>query len=166
MLAVCGLAATNPTSGAGRQNSDNSKELRDKIELKELVDVFSVLADKKDVETQVTLFTEDATVDSYIGNTLVSSIKGRANLKQGFGDFLSLFDTVYHINGQQVVKINGDKATGTAYCQVVLIGMKDGRRVMTTQGVIYDDEYVREGGKWLIARRTSHFVWTDGRETK
>lgn len=166
LLAVCTLTAANAqTAGAERQDSGMS-ELRDRMELKELVDEFSVLADKKDVETQVLLFTEDATVDSYRGDTLVSSIKGRENLSQGFGNFLSLFDTVYHINGQQTVRIDGDRATGTAYCQVVLIGMQDGRRMMTTQGVIYDDEYVRQGGKWLIAKRTSHFVWTDAHEVE
>ncbi len=166
LLAVCGLAAANAqTAGAEKQDSGMS-ELRDRMELKELVDVFSVLADKKDVETQVLLFTEDATVDSYRGDSLVSSIKGCENLAQGFGAFLALFDTVYHINGQQTVRIDGDRATGTAYCQVVLIGMQDGRRMMTTQGVIYDDEYVRQGGKWLIAKRTSHFVWTDAHEVE
>lgn len=166
LLAVCGLTAANAqTAGAEKQDSGMS-ELRDRMELKELVDVFSVLADKKNVETQVLLFTEDATVDSYRGDTLVSSIKGRENLAQGFGAFLALFDTVYHINGQQTVRIDGDRATGTAYCQVVLIGMQDGRRMMTTQGVTYDDEYVRLDGKWLIAKRTSHFVWTDAHEVE
>ncbi len=164
LLTVCGLtAATAQTAGVEKQDG-GMRELRDKKELKELVDVFSILADKKDVEAQVLLFTEDATVDSYRGDSLVSSIRGRENLAQGFGAFLALFDTVYHINGQQTVKIDGDLATGTAYCQVVLIGMQDGHRVMTTQGVVYDDEYVRQGGKWLIAKRTSHFVWTDAHE--
>ncbi|TFZ02966.1 hypothetical protein EZ313_17230 [Ramlibacter henchirensis] len=26
------------------------------------------------------------------------------------------------------------------------------------------DQYVRRGGNWLIAKRTSHFVWRDVRE--
>ena len=34
---------------------------------------------------------------------------------------LANFETVYHINGQHVVSINGDKTEDTLYCQVSLI---------------------------------------------
>lgn len=139
-----------------------TQEFRDKMELKELVDVFSVLADRKDAKAQEALFTEDATVNSYRDGKLVSTLQGRKQIGEGFGNFLKLFDTVYHINGQQVVTVNGDKATGVSYCQVILIGKDDkGQRTMTTQGVTYDDEYQRVDGKWMIGKRTSHFVWSD-----
>jgi hypothetical protein len=46
-----------------------------------------------------------------------------------------------------------------AYSLVVLIGMENGKQVRTTSGVTYKDEYIRRDGRWLIARRTSHFVW-------
>lgn len=38
--------------------------------------------------------------------------------------------------------------------------------MMTMQGVSYDDEYLCSNGRWLIAKRTSHFVWSDNREIK
>lgn len=139
------------------------KEMQDKMALKELVDVFSNLADVKDVEAQALLFTEDATVDSYRDGKLLSSLKGRKELGEQFGSFLALFETVYHINGQQTVTINGDRAVGTSYCQVVLIGNEDGKKMMNMQGVRYNDEYARVDGKWLIAKRTSYFMWTDRR---
>lgn len=135
--------------------------IKDKIELRELVDVFSVLADRKDAKAQEALFTENAVVNSYREGKLISTLQGREQIGVGFGNFLALFDTVYHINGQQVVTIDGDKATGTSYCQVVLIGEENGKRIMTTQGVTYDDEYLRIDGKWRIAKRISHFVWSD-----
>ncbi|WP_414473217.1 nuclear transport factor 2 family protein [Microvirga sp. M2] len=72
---------------------------------------------------------------------------------------LAQFDTVYHQNGQQTVELHGDRATGVAYSLVVLMGMENGKQVRTTSGVTYEDEYVRGDGRWLIARRTSHFVW-------
>lgn len=37
-------------------------EIEDRIAIKNLVDTFSVLADVKDIKTQVLLFTENATV--------------------------------------------------------------------------------------------------------
>ena len=46
-----------------------------------------------------------------------------------------------------------------AYSLVVLIGMENEKQVRAASGVTYKDEYIRRDGRWLIARRTSHFVW-------
>lgn len=137
------------------------QELADRMALKGLVDTFSNLADTKDVEAQVLLFTDSAEVISCHGSQVSSHLKGRKELAKRFKAFLDRFDVVYHINGQQTVKLDGDKASGIAYCQVVLVRMENGRKVMTTQGVRYDDEYVRQNGKWLINKRMSHFEWTN-----
>ena len=68
----------------------------------------------------------------------------RKELAERFKAFLDQFTTVYHINGQQTVKIDGDKATGIDYAQVVLVSEKDGKKTMRTQGVRYNDEYERK----------------------
>ncbi|WP_245372326.1 nuclear transport factor 2 family protein [Rhizobium leguminosarum] len=81
-----------------------------------------------------------------------------------FAGYLANFETVYHINGQQTVELNGDTATGTAYCLVVLIADEAGKKIKNTSGVTYHDEYVRRDGKWLIAKRTSNFAWRDRQE--
>jgi uncharacterized protein (TIGR02246 family) len=153
-----------PLSAKAQPMSDNDisarlQQLEDRAALKSLVDTFSNLADAKDVQAQLLLFTEDATVDSYVGGQLVSSLKGRDQIGQAFSAFLARFDTVYHQNGQQTVDLQGDRATGVAYSLVVLIGMENKKQVRTTNGVTYKDEYIRRDGRWLIARRTSHFVW-------
>lgn len=31
-------------------------------------------------------------------------------------------------------------------------------------GVYYQDDYVKQNGRWLIAKRQSTFVWTDKHE--
>ena len=33
-------------------------------------------------------------------------------------------------------------------------------------GVRYNDHYVRKDGKWLIAQRTSNFMWQDVKTTR
>lgn len=139
------------------------KILEEKLKLKELVDVFSNLADVKDTNTQAQLFTEDAVLTSYNGDQVFEQ-RGRNAIEEACANFLELFDTVYHINGQQVVDIQGDKATGVSYCQVVLIGPNEkGERVQNMQGVRYEDEYLKVDGEWKIANRTSHFVWSDSK---
>jgi hypothetical protein len=61
------------------------------------------------------------------------------------------------------VTINGDHATGTSYCLVTLIGFENNKKVKTTIGVIYHDEFVRENNRWLIAKRTGDFEWQEKR---
>jgi hypothetical protein len=129
------------------QTNDITKrieELENVRALRELVDNFSILADKKEVWKQTELFTKDATVESYVNGALVSSLKGTKQIGEAFGAFLANFETVYHMNGQHVVEINEDKAEGTLYCRVDLISS--------------------ENGQWLIAKRTSNFVWNDRQE--
>ena len=142
------------------QTTVNIREIADRMALKDLVDTFSNLADTKEIDEQVQLFTEDAEVVSYQGEKQTSHLKGRKELAERFKAFLDQFTTIYHINGQQTVKIDGNKATGIAYAQVVLVSEKNGKKTMRIQGVRYNDEYMRQNGRWLITKRTSHFEWT------
>ncbi|MBP6662310.1 MAG: nuclear transport factor 2 family protein [Paludibacter sp.] len=141
-------------------------EMQDKLALKELVDVFSMLADQKEVEKQTFLFTEDATVESFMNGKSTGVLTGRKQIGDAFAGFLQLFDVVYHINGQQVLTLNGDNATGTSYCLVTLIGNENGKKMKNTMGVIYHDTYVKKSGKWFIAKRQSNFTWTEKTEMK
>lgn len=140
------------------------REIEDRIALKELVDTFSILADKKDVHTQTQLFTANAVVETYRKDVLVTKLTGRKEMEETFGTFLKNFETVYHFNGQQTVTISGDRASGVSYCMVTLIAVEGGKRMKTSIGVYYQDEYVRENGRWLIAKRRSVFDWEDRRE--
>ena len=139
----------------------NTNELTNRLELKELVDTFSILADTKDVDQQLLLFKEDALVTSCIAGQQGNSYQGRQEIGQAFTNYLNLFHTVYHINGQQTVTFTDDThATGIAYCQVVLIRDADGKEIQLTQGVRYHDSYEKVDGKWLIAKRESNFMWS------
>ncbi|WP_041960385.1 nuclear transport factor 2 family protein [Sulfurospirillum arsenophilum] len=142
------------------------QQLEDRAALKHLIDHFANLADDKDVANQMFLFTEDAAVDTYFGDTLFASMRGRDEIGKVFTAFLANFEIVYHMNGQQTVEVNGDKASSIHYCQVVLISTVDGKKIKNTNGIIYKDEYVRQDGKWLIAKRLARFTWRDEVELK
>jgi hypothetical protein len=135
----------------------NFKELEDKIALKELVDRVSILGDRKDFHAQVQLFFENAVSDTIAGGKVVLKLKGRKEMAEAFENFLKDVETVYHLNGQQVVSIDEEKASGTCYCLITLIGVEEGKKMETTIGAIYQDDYVRENGTWLIARRIGTF---------
>ena len=133
----------------------NAQQIEDQLALKRLVDTFSNLADVKDVDSQALLFTEDAEVISR-SNGQVFTSKGREEIGKAFAGYLALFDVVYHLNGQQVVDIDGDTATGISYCFVTLIGQ--GKK--NQSGVRYHDTYVKQDGRWLIKKRESDFMFT------
>jgi len=150
------------------KNDDDLKkrvsQIEDRLALKNLVDTFSILADKKDVKAQTQLFTAEATSETFVNGARVSNLKGRKAMEEAFGAFLKNFDIVYHFNGQQTLTIDGDKASGISYCMVTLIGTENGKKMKTSIGVYYNDEYVRENGVWLIAKRISTFDWQEKRE--
>ncbi|WP_436414001.1 nuclear transport factor 2 family protein [Petrimonas sp.] len=140
-------------------------EIEDRLALKELVDRFSILSDIKHAQAQALLFTEDAVVETYQGDKLTVTLQGREQIAEVFGNFLNSMETVYHINGQQTVELNGNNATGISYCLVTLIGMENGKKMITNHGVFYQDNYVKDRDrKWLISKRKSTFHWTEKRE--
>ena len=55
-------------------------------------------------------------------------------------------------------------ASGISYCLVVLIGTENGKKIKTTMGVHYNDEYVKQGNRWYITKRKSFFDWRDKQE--
>jgi hypothetical protein len=139
----------------------SNKELEDKIALKELVDHVSILGDRKDFNAQVQLFAENALSETFAGGVSILKLIGRKEMAEAFDKFLKHFETVYHFNGQQIVSVDGDKATGTCYCLITLIGDEDGKKMKTTIGAIYQDDYIRTQDRWLIAKRIGTFDWQD-----
>lgn len=139
------------------------QEIKDKAAIKEVVDTFSVLADVKDVKTQLTLFTPEATVENYTNGVFGGSLKGYLQIGDAFSAYLANFSTIYHSNGQQIIKLNGNTATATSYCTVKLVGEMQDKAVNLTHYVIYNDEFVKQDGKWLIAKRKSNFVYTEAK---
>lgn len=137
------------------------QHLEDQAALKTLVDTFANLADNKDVAAQMHLFTEDATVDTYFGDTLFASMRGREEIGKVFSSFIENFASLYHMNGQMTVEIDGDQASSTHYCLVVLVSDEQGTMTKSFNGVIYKDEYIRQDGRWLITKREARFTWRD-----
>lgn len=141
--------------------------IEDKMAIKQVVDVFSNLADTKEIDKQVLLFTEEGVVASISNGQPGMVLKGREQLKQAFSGFLANFHTVYHQNGQQTIdELTANIAKATSYCRVILVGEQNGKQTKTTMYVIYKDEFVKQNGSWLIQKRTSNFVRTEVEEVK
>lgn len=142
------------------------RAIEDRIAIKSVVDEFSNLADTKDLDKQVMLFTENGIVETISKGQQPIVLKGREQLKQAFSGFLSNFHTVYHQNGQQTIQLNEGKAECVNYCRVILIGKQAEKETKTTLYVIYKDLFVKIDGKWLIKHRISNFIHRETEDIK
>lgn len=132
--------------------------LQTKAKLKELVDIFANLADEKKIPEQMFLFTPDTEVKVYFNGALGIDVKGTTTLEETFSNFTANVKRSYHLNGQHVVNVTGDTATGVLYGVAKLVTEEDGKEILTEHSIIYNDTYVLENGKWLIKSRHSNFT--------
>lgn len=141
------------------------EQLNDEKQIRDLVNEFANLADVKDVKAQGELFLPDGKVEFQIGmNGQLQEIKGREHLVQAFASTINPCKAVYHINGQHVIHLNGNKATGIAYCQATLVKEVDGKDIASVNSVRYFDQYEKRNGKWYIAVRRTTFMIMDSHE--
>lgn len=156
------LAASCTNNAELRTLQGRIDHIENRQQLKAIVDTFSVLADVKDTDTQGLLFTEDGVMKTMQNGVEVFRVNGRENIVKACADYLALFETVYHSNGQQTVElIDAQNAKGISYCYVVLIGKnpQTGKTERLTEGFRYHDTYTKKSGKWQISIRESEVLW-------
>ena len=94
--------------------------LEQKEAIREVIDRFSTL--EIDVKEQAKLFTPDAHVEVYAADgSKMMEFDGREKLIELFGGAMAGVKTAYHMNGQQIITIDGDVATDIHYCQASLV---------------------------------------------
>ena len=135
------------------------EEMQAKMEIQELAGSFSNL--EVDVPPQMKLFTKDTHVKVYMGENLAFDIHGVEELEKIFSQFTAAVKRSHHMNGQHVIKVDGDNATGILYCRAALVTEEDGKEYISDNFIYYEDVYKKVDGKWLIAARTSHFNISD-----
>ena len=142
---------------------DRMIEIENKLALKELVDSFSLVSDRKDSVAQASYFTEDGILISIMGDSTLT-FTGRKGIADGFAEILEPLDTVYHHNGQHLTTVEGNHATGYCYCLATLIGKENGKTYVRTIYANYQDEYLKENNRWLITKRIATVAWEEKKE--
>lgn len=143
--------------------ADRVLAIENKFALKDLVDNFSLVSDKKDSAAQASFFTENGILISIMGDSTLT-FKGKKEIEEGFSKILKPLETVYHHNGQHLTTIDGEQATGYSYSLATLIGKENGERYLRTIYAIYQDEYVKENERWFIAKRIATVAWEERKE--
>jgi len=143
-------------------NQDNTK-ITDRLAIQDLINSYSHDADTRQAHQQAALFTENAVVKSFNGKDTIpiQTIKGEKALEEAF-HVLRQYDVTTHFNGQSIININGDTATGEVYCLAHHIKKSDNSLLIMS--IRYHDTYTKQNGKWLFSERDLYIDWTDKRE--
>lgn len=70
-----------------------------------------------------------------------------------------------HMMTNHLVDVAGDHATGEVLCVARHLGTDADQPVSINIVIRYIDEYVREGGAWLIMDRQIRFLWSERHQT-
>jgi ketosteroid isomerase-like protein len=127
--------------------------------IEQLLYLYAVAIDRRDVDALDDVFTPDAHLDMSVAGTMTP-----AEYKAKARRVLAGLDATHHLIASPIVEIGdaGDTATARCYYQAQHARNDcEGGPLLLIGGWI-DDELVRTPGGWRIARRRGRAVWFDG----
>ena len=145
--------------------SISPEEAADRLAIRELIDSYAHCADRRDAEGQKALFTDDTHFLVHMegeGTAPTQDLHGRESLTPVF-EALNQYDVTMHFNGQNAVTLDGDRATGEAYCIAHHVFSADGERKIMLAYLRYLDTFARQGGAWRFAERNLYLEFSDTR---
>lgn len=117
----------------------------DRAEIVDLGHAYNQAVDDHDTDSWVRCFTDDGEVVSPFGNP-----RGAVALHQWISGIAENLTGTRHFSGNEVVTVNGDRATMRSYYFVV--GTDEHPPAIGATGG-YEDELVRVDGRWRFSRR-------------
>jgi ketosteroid isomerase-like protein len=141
------------------------QQVADRLAIRELVDAYAYCADRRDAPGQMALFTEDTDFLVYMDSrdpTPTQHLRGRQALAPVF-DELNTYQATTHFNGQSTAVLDGDHATGVAYCLAHHVKVDGSARSLMIAAIRYLDTYVKHDGIWFFSQRKLMVDWTDTR---
>ncbi|WP_167148767.1 nuclear transport factor 2 family protein [Actinomyces sp. ZJ308] len=143
------------------------EQVADRIAIRELFDAYAHCADRRDLEGQKALFTEDARFSVHMdgaGSEPSYVLEGREALTPVFAD-LNRYDVTTHFNGQSTVQLDGDRATGESYTIAYHFYNEGGTRKVMIASLRYLDVFVKRDDVWYFAERTLVVDWSETRDS-
>ena len=151
LFAATPVQAQNVGAGTGnRQTVDRVQRIEDTMEIERLLLNYGRHLDARDFKAYSQLFARDGVWEGGMG-----TVQGPAAIQTFMERAISGPNTAhnYHLLSNFVIDVQGDTATAWSRWQFVAPG-PDGRPVVAQAGR-YDDELVREDGRWKFKRRVA-----------
>ena len=142
------------------------EEAADRLAIRELIEAYADCADRRDAKGQMALFTADTHFVVYMNAKdpkPLQELHSREALAPVFAD-LNQYDATTHFVGQSTIfTLNGDRATGEAYCLAHHVTVDGEKRRLMVASLRYLDTFEKIGGAWLFAERLLYVDWIDER---
>jgi hypothetical protein len=142
------------------------EEAADRLAIRELIEAYAHCADRRDAKGQMALFTTDTHFVVYMNAkdpTASQELHSRDALAPVFAD-LNQYAATMHVVGQSTIfSLNGDRATGEAYCIAHHLTVEKEKRRLMVAYLRYLDTFVKIDGMWLFAERLLYVDWLEER---
>lgn len=132
------------------------KTLEEKEAVREVIDRFANL--ECDVASQMVFFTDDTHVLVSMSGKKIMDIHGKDELYKTFSAFTCAVRASQHMNGQQVITLDGKRASDRHVCRALLLTEEEGGLFLTDNAISYDDTLVKTPEGWKISERIQNFV--------
>jgi ketosteroid isomerase-like protein len=150
----------------GKHLSISPEEAADRLAIRELVETYAHCADRRDAKGQMALFTTDTHFVVHMNAKEPKpsqELHSREALAPVFAD-LNRYDATTHFVGQSTIfTLDGDRATGEAYCLAHHVMADSGKRRLMIASLRYLDTFAKIDGAWLFAERLLYVDWLEER---
>jgi ketosteroid isomerase-like protein len=134
------------------------RELLEIEKIRRVKQLYSHLMDSHQIDALADIFTEDAICEF---GPEYGSWTGREQIRtnyHGVFDNGNRFDAMHHCTNHYVDITGPDTATGRSYLLDVMTTTKPEEQPIVWFG-LYDEQYRKVDGTWLISHCTLHFLW-------
>src|SRR6201982_628560 len=149
-----------------RHTTISPQEAADRLAIRELVEAYAHCADRRDAKGQMSLFTEGTHFVVYMNAkdpAPSQELRSREELAPVFAD-LNKYDATTHFIGQStLITLEGDRATGEAYCLAHHVTVDSGKKRLMVASLRYSDTFVKIDGSWFFAERLLYVDWREER---
>ncbi len=129
--------------------------LEAKDAIRELATAYAIACDEHDMPRLMSLFTQDASFDAPNGAMVAS---GRQAIEAMFENTFKIRGPAFHWTHDVTVTFDADDPDH-ARGLVLSHAETSPSGVVSIAAMRYEDEYRREQGRWLFARRVIHFLY-------
>lgn len=158
VFAALSLAVAVPSAANAQSVEYSSSYAQDRAEIEDLMARYLFAMDYNDFEAYGATFTGDGELEFAGGAT-----KGRDNIvetarqfKERIGEFYKAADgspaTLRHVLAHAAIRVEGERAWGRSLWFEMANDGPEGALKMGTFG-IYEDELVKQDGRWLFTKR-------------
>lgn len=140
-------------------------ETADRLQLRQLLDLYASAVDDRDGEAMAALFVPDGRLLVYEADTgeLSHAYRGHAELVAVAEDMERFYLRTFHLVGNFACELAGDRATGTPYCVAHHLREDARGRSVVVMPVRYRDSYRRTDQGWRFEERVCTVLWRERR---